>query len=177
MNRKVAIVGILLAGLLLSSVVSFALMQRHWDHVARRLSESVAQEMAAIVDLYEASSSKEDIARVIDIGLTRFGLAVGVLPAGDLPVPGPKPFFDLLDQALADGLRVSVKRPFWIDTVGRSGDMEVRIKLEHAVLRFVAPRRQAYVSNSHIFLIWLLGSSAMLAATGYLLLRPTARTI
>jgi two-component system, OmpR family, osmolarity sensor histidine kinase EnvZ len=176
MNRKVAIVGIVLAGLVLSSFVSFVLMQRHWDHVARRLSENVAREIAAIVDIYEASSTKEDLARVIDIGFNRFGLAIGVLPAGDLPAPRPKPFFDVLDRALADGLRVSVKRPFWIDTVGRSREMEVRIKLEHAVLRFVTPRRQAYVSNSHIFLIWMLGSSAILVATGFLLLRPTRQT-
>ena len=52
--------------------------------------------------------------------------------------------------------------------------MEIRIKLEHAILRFVAPRRQAYLSNSHIFLIWMLGTSAMVLAVAYLVLRPTA---
>ena len=137
MNRKIAIVAILLTGFLLLSVLSFVLMQRHWDLVARRLSESMAREMAAIVDLYEASSTKDDIARLVDIGLTRFGLSIGVLPAGNLPPPPPKPFFDLLDRALADEIRTNIKRPFWIDTVGRSREVEVRIKLEHAILRFV----------------------------------------
>jgi two-component system osmolarity sensor histidine kinase EnvZ len=83
---------------------------------------------------------KRDIARLIDIGLTRFGLSIGVLPAGNLPPPQPKPFFDLLDGALADEIRTNIKRPFWIDTVGRSREVEVRIKLENAILRFVAPR-------------------------------------
>jgi two-component system, OmpR family, osmolarity sensor histidine kinase EnvZ len=110
--------------------------------------------MAAIVDLYEASSNKHDIHRLMDIGLNRFGFSIGVLPVGDLPPPHPKPFFDSLDAALADEIRTSIKRPFWIDTVGRSREVEVRIKLEHAILRFVAPRRHAYLSNSHIFLIW-----------------------
>jgi two-component system osmolarity sensor histidine kinase EnvZ len=173
MNRKIAIVAILLTGFLLLSVLSVVLMQRHWDLVGRRLSESMAREMAAIVDLYEASTTKDDIARLIDIGLTRFGLSIGVLPAGNLPPPQPKPFFDLLDGALADEIRTNIKRPFWIDTVGRSREVEVRIKLDHAILRFVAPRRQAYLSNSHVFLIWMLGTSAMVLAVGYLLLRPT----
>src|SRR5262245_39537714 len=102
MNRKIAIVGLLLAGFLLLSALSFTLMQRHWDHVARRLSESLARELAAIVDLYEASSTKEDIARLINIGLTRLGLSIEVLPAGDLPTPQPKPFFDVLDRALSE---------------------------------------------------------------------------
>jgi len=39
-----------------------------------------------------------------------------VLPADNLPPPKAKPFFDLLDGVLAD----TIKRPFWIDTVGRS---------------------------------------------------------
>jgi two-component system osmolarity sensor histidine kinase EnvZ len=175
MNRKIAIVAILLTGFLVSSALSFVLMQRHWDLVARRLSESMARDIAAIVDLYQASSTKDDVGRLVDIGLTRFGLSIGVLPAGNLPSPQPKPFFDPLDGALAEEIRTNIKRPFWIDTVGRSREVEVRIKLDHAILRFVAPRRQAYLSNSHIFLIWMLGTSAMLLAAGYLVLRPPAR--
>src|SRR5215510_9481504 len=174
-SRKIAIVGSLLTGFLLLSVLSFVMMQRHWDLVARRLSESVAREMAAVVDLYEGSTSKDDIARLVDIGLSRFGLSIGVLPVGNLPPPKPKPFFDLLDDALADEIRTNIKRPFWIDTVGRQREVEVHIKLDHAILRFVIPRRQAYISNSHVFLIWMLGTSAMMLTVGYLVLRHTPK--
>jgi two-component system osmolarity sensor histidine kinase EnvZ len=173
MSRKIAIAGVLIACGVLLSVLSFFLMQRHWDAVARRLSESMAREMAAIVDLYEVSSAKEDVARLAHISQSRFGLSVIVLPAGDLPPSQPKPFFDLLDRALAEEIRTSIRRPFWVDTVGQSREVEVRIKLEHAVLRFIAPRRQAYVSNSHIFLIWMMGASAILLSVVYLVLRPT----
>jgi two-component system osmolarity sensor histidine kinase EnvZ len=120
MNRKISILGISVASCLLLGSLSFVLMERHWDQVARHLSEGMARDMAAIVDLYEASSTKEDIARLIHIGLNRFGLSVVVLPAGNLPTPQPKPFFDLLDRALSDEIRANVKRPFWIDTVGQS---------------------------------------------------------
>ena len=176
MTRKIAIVGILLAGLFVLSAVSFTLLQRHWDLVARRLSENLVHQMAAIVDLYEASTTKEDVARLIEIGLSRFNMSVGVLPAGDLPVQRPKPFFDLLDDALSDEIRSSIRRPFWIDTVGLSHEVEVRIKLEHAILRFVAPRREAHVSNSYIFLIWMVATSVILGGAAYLGLRPTVQS-
>ena len=101
---------------LLESVVAFTFMERHWNQVTRRLSEGMARDMAAIVDLYESSTGKDDIAQLIDIGQNRFGLSVAVLPAGNLPTPQPKPFFDLLDRALSDEIRANVKRPFWIDT-------------------------------------------------------------
>ena len=90
---------------LLESVVAFTFMERHWNQVTRRLSEGMARDIAAIVDLYEASASKEDIARLVDMAQNRFGLSVAVLPPGNLPTPQPKPFFDLLDRALSDEIR------------------------------------------------------------------------
>jgi two-component system, OmpR family, osmolarity sensor histidine kinase EnvZ len=177
MNRKFAVVAISLAYLLLLSTISIVLLQRHWDSVARRLSVNMVREMAAIVDLYEASTTGEDIARLVHIGLSRFGMSVGVLPAGDLPAQPLKPFFDPLDSALSEEIRTNIKRPFWIDTVGWSREVEVRIKLEQATLRFVAPRQQAYVSNSHIFLVWMIGTSAIVLTIGYLAVRPTVRAI
>lgn len=175
MQRRIPILGTIVAGCVLLGAISFLLMERHWDHVTRRLAESTARELAAIVDLYEASSRDEDIARLIEISLSRFNLAVAVLPPGPLPVPQPKPFFDLLDRALGDEIRASVGRPFWIDTVGLSGQLEVRIKLERATLRFVAPRGRAYASSSHIFLIWMMGTSAIVLALSYLAMRPALR--
>jgi two-component system osmolarity sensor histidine kinase EnvZ len=175
MRRKISIVGLLVAGCLLLSFLAFALLERHWNHVARRLSEGMARDMAAIVDLYEASSTTDDIARLTHIGLNRFGLSVAVLPAGTLPAPQPKPFFDPLDRALSDEIRASITHPFWIDTVGQARQLEVRIKLDQAILRFVAPRRQAYASNSHIFLIWMVGTSAIMSAVAYLVSRPILR--
>src|SRR5262249_1373478 len=147
---------------LLESVVAFTFMDRHWNHVTRRLSEGLARDMAAIVDLYVASTSKDDIAQLIDIGQQRFGFSVAVLPAGNLPTPQPKPFFDLLDRALSDEIRAQVKRPFWIDTVGQSRHVEIRVKLDQAILRFGRQRGQAYASNSHIFLMWMLATSVLL---------------
>src|SRR6476620_9801347 len=162
---------------LLESVVAFTFMERHWNQVTRRLSEGLARDMAAIVDLYETSTSKDDIAQLIEIGQNRFNFSVAVLPAGNLPTPQPKPFFDLLDRALSDEIRAQVKRPFWIDTVGQSRHVEIRVKLDQAILRFVAPRGQAYASNSHIFLIWMVGTSVVLLTVAIAFLRNQIRPI
>ena len=162
---------------LLESVVAFTFMERHWNQVTRRLSEGLARDMAAIVDLYEQATGKEDIAQLIDLAQNRFGFSVAVLPAGNLPTPQPKPFFDLLDRALSDEIRANVKRPFWIDTVGQSRHVEIRVKLDQAILRFVAQRGLAYASNSHIFLIWMVGTSVVLLTVAILFLRNQIRPV
>ena len=102
---------------------------------------------------------------------------VDFLPVTEMPPPGPKPFFSLLDQALSVELRQQIKRPFWIDTVGRSALVEIRIQLDNAVMRVFAPRNAAYASNSEIFLIWMVGTSLVLLTVAIIFLRNQIRPI
>ena len=91
---------------LLESVVAFAFMERHWNQVTRRLSEGLARDIAAIVDSVRAKRSARTTSPSSSTSAqNRFGFSVAVLPAGNLPTPQPKPFFDLLDRALSDEIR------------------------------------------------------------------------
>jgi len=102
---------------------------------------------------------------------------VDFLPQSDMPPPGPKPFFSLLDQALSVELRKQIGRPFWIDTVGRSALVEIRIRLDNGVMRVLARRSSAYASNSEIFLLWMVGTSLVLLTVAILFLRNQIKPI
>lgn len=162
---------------LLESVVAFAFMERHWNQVTRRLSEATARNMAAIVELYETYPFTDDYAQLIALATDKFGLALTVMPPGNLPTAQRKPFFDLLDRALSDEIRNHIRKPFWIDTVGQSRHVEVRVKLDGGVLRFRAHRGATYASNSHIFLLWMVGVSVVLLTVAILFLRNQIRPI
>ena len=161
----------------LEGVVAFVFMERHWQAVTRRLSEATARDIAAVIDIYEEYPKKDEYSQLIEMARDRLNLSMQVLPPGDLPAPRPKPFFALLDRALSDEIRRQVQRPFWIDTVGQSRHVEIRVKLENAILRFVATRSQTYASNSHIFLLWMIGSSVILLTVAILFLRNQIRPI
>jgi two-component system osmolarity sensor histidine kinase EnvZ len=94
-----------------------------------------------------------------------------------MPPIGPKPFFSLLDQALSQEVRKQIGKPFWIDTVGRSNLVELRIQLDDAVMRVFARRSAAYASNSEIFLLWMVGTSLVLITVAILFLRNQIRPI
>ena len=47
----------------------------------------------------------------------------------------------------------------------------------NAILRFLAVRTQTYASNSHIFLLWMVGSSVILLTVAILFLRNQIRPI
>jgi len=162
---------------ILQSVVAFVFMERHWDNVTRHLSAAVVQDIAAVIDIYKFYPQDADQTQLRRIAQERLGLVVDFLPLTQMPPPGPKPFFSLLDQALSVELRKQIGRPFWIDTVGRSALVEIRVQLDNAVMRVFARRSAAYASNSGIFLWWMVGTSSVLIAVAILFLRNQIRPV
>jgi two-component system, OmpR family, osmolarity sensor histidine kinase EnvZ len=162
---------------LLEGVVAFVFMERHWQAVTRRLSEATARDVAAVIDVYQDYNRRDDYSRLIEMARDRLSLSLQILPAGELPPPAPKPFLGLLDRTLTNEIRKQVRQPFWIDTVGNSELVEIKVKHQAAILRFVATRSQTYASNSHIFLWWMVGSSVVLLGVAILFLRNQIRPI
>jgi two-component system osmolarity sensor histidine kinase EnvZ len=161
---------------LLQSVIAYAFMERHWQLVTRRLSAAVTSDIAALIDIYESYPQDRNAQTLSRIASERLGLDVDIID-GDLPPPGPKPFFSILDEALSEELARRIDKPYWTDTVGRSNLIEIRVKLGNEVMRVLARRSQAYASNSHIFLVWMGGSSIVLLAIAILFLRNQIRPI
>jgi two-component system osmolarity sensor histidine kinase EnvZ len=172
-----ALLIIIVPMVLLQSVIAFVFMERHWNTVTQRLSAAVVQDIAALIDVYKSYPQDKDKAALRRIAQTRLSLVVDFLGPGDMPPPGTKPFFSLLDQSISKQISRQIARPFWIDTVGRSNLVEIRIQLDDAVMRVFALRSAAYASNSEIFLLWMVGTSTVLLIVAVLFLRNQIRPI
>jgi two-component system osmolarity sensor histidine kinase EnvZ len=162
---------------ILQSVIAFVFMERHWNVVTQRLSAGVVQDIGALIDVYRGYPQDPDLARIRRIAQERLGLVVDFLPVSEMPPPGPKPFFSLLDQTLSEELRKQIGRPFWIDTVGKSALVEIRVQLDNTVMRVFARRSAAYASNSEIFLLWMVGTSVVLITVAIIFLRNQIKPI
>ena len=139
-----ALLIIILPMVVLQSVVAFMFVERQWSLVNYYLSSAVTREIATLIDVYKSYPQGADRAQLRRIAQDRLGLVVDFLPETQLPPPGPKPFFSQLDAALSDEIRRQIGLPFWIDTLGRSSILEVRIKLDDTIMRVFAPRADAY---------------------------------
>jgi len=162
---------------LLQSVIAFVFMERHWQTVTQRLSTAVTRDIAAVIDIIETYPQDAEYTEVIRMARDRLALNVAILPPDPLPAPAPKPFFSILDRILSEEITRQIGRPFWIDTVGNSNLVEIRIQMEGKVLRVIARRSQAYASNTHIFLLWMVGTSLVLLFIAILFLRNQIRPI
>jgi two-component system osmolarity sensor histidine kinase EnvZ len=168
---------VILPMVILQSVIAYFFMERHWQTVTFRLSAGVVRDIGAVMDLYPLLPEQNRREELRRIASTRLQIDVDLLPRQELPPPLPKPFFSLLDSALSRELGRQIRRPFWIDTVGRSNLVEIQILLDDGVLRVLAHRNAAYASNSHIFLVWMLGTSLVLLGVAVAFLRNQIRPI
>jgi len=161
----------------LQSLVAFMFVERQWSLVNYYLSSAVTREIATLIDVYKSYPQGADRAQLRRIAQERLGLAVDFLPETQLPPLAHKPFFSQLDATLSDEIRKQIGLPFWIDTVGRSSIVEIRIKLPDTIMRVFARRADAYDFNSWIFLLWMVVTSLVVLTIAILFLRNQIRPI
>ncbi|MEM6847569.1 MAG: hypothetical protein AAF580_05760 [Pseudomonadota bacterium] len=167
---------IVLPMLVLQSVVAFVFLDRHWEGMTVRLSEATAGELAALADLIERLPPDEyDV--ILSVASDRLFHEVELFPDASLPGPEPKAFFSLLDRTLSRRIAAHLERPFWIDTIGSSRFVEVRVKTDVGILQVITRRSSTYATNAHITLVWMAGTSLVLIAVALLFLRGQVRPI
>jgi two-component system osmolarity sensor histidine kinase EnvZ len=162
----------------LQAVVAVVFMERHYNQITTRLSDALTSTITGLESVYNAYPQDEGF-EIISRDVARsFRLNVTIVKDAKLPPPAPKPFFSELDRAMARQLADKLDRPFWIDTVGNSDLMEIRIQLKDGnVMRIYADRRQAVPSNTHIFLVWMVGTALVLIVVSILFLRNQIKPI
>ncbi len=172
-----ALLIVIIPMVILQSTIAYIFLERHWENVSLKLTFALTQDIAAVIDLTQSwpkDQSKDVLASIVQ---KRLGIDMSLLPKGALPPALPKPFFSPVDRLLSNEIRKQIARPFWIDTVGRSEVIEVRILLDDSILRVVFRRSAAVISNTHIFILWMLGTSIVLLGIAIAFLRNQIRPI
>jgi two-component system, OmpR family, osmolarity sensor histidine kinase EnvZ len=162
---------------LLQSVLVFVFMDRHYEYVTRRLALATVQDIAMLIGLYETYPHPDGYDSLSDLAREKLNLVAQIVPDAELPPALPRPFFRFLDRTLAKQIRSKIDKPYWLDTVGDSDHIEIRVKLDGAVLKVLARRSQTYASNTHIFLLWMVTTSLVLLTVAILFLRNQIRPI
>jgi len=161
---------------LMQAAVTWAFFEQHWQTTTARLSESVAGDIAMVVNLYERGGGAEFDATAQAVFDT-IGLSVDFREDDLLPSSRRSAFFRVLDRTLRRSLTARLDRDFWFDTTRYPEYVDIRVQVDGGVLRFIAVRDRVFATTGHIFVLWLFGASALLTAVAVIFIRNQVKPI
>jgi two-component system osmolarity sensor histidine kinase EnvZ len=136
----------------------------------------VAAQISLFVQSYDTLGPERFIAEAPKLGETSFGLSPSLRPGERIPET-ESPAYDVLKQVFVRELSSRIGRPVWIDSDSLEDEVDIRIQLDGAVLQVMADRKRLMLTNTHIWVLWMLGTALILLSVAILFLRNQIRPI
>ena len=166
---------VLLPLVLLEAVALQMFYGNHLSELSRRLAGGVAGEAGFMIDeiiRYPATRSL-----IIQETNQHFQFNSVFLPnevLRHLPSPdAPGP----VDTDLARALAGELHRPFTVAWYRSPGIIRINVQMPDGVLRIDVPRKRLYIGTFYLFLVWVIGTSVLMAGIAALFLRTQVRGI
>jgi len=162
---------------LAQSIATWIFYDRHWETVARRLSTSVAADIALTLDsLSMATTARQREAifhrTAADTEVVYSFHHGATLPKGVQQTDGSR-----IEDTLAHALTERVGLPFQISGEYADRDLLVSIQTGDGVLTAVVPRERLFTPTTYIFIMWMVGSSLVLFAIASVFLRNQIKSL
>ena len=162
--------------ILMQAISTFVFFDRHWDTMTRRLSHTLAGDIAFIIDAITPIGSEEKLDNVRDRAEKILHIKLSYSPDKIL-LNSAKIDGDRVQKTLSKAMTERVKRPFLIDPEKLDRRVLVYIQLAKGVLTIDVHRKRLYSSTPYIFLMWMIGSSLVLFAIAIVFMRNQIRPI
>ncbi len=172
-----ALLIIMLPIALMQIIVAYIFFDAHWQTVTASLSDSVAADVAVAVELYKQAPSEQRLARLDQMLRPNMKLSVVYDSKNTLETAPRRAFFSSLDKTLRRALSENLKDDFWFDTTRYPHYIDIRVKVEARVLKFVVPRERVFAPTGFIFLFWLITATVLLSLVSILFILNQARPI
>ncbi|MEQ8968405.1 MAG: ATP-binding protein [Azospirillaceae bacterium] len=164
--------------LLMQAIATFYFYDRHWDTVTERLSRAVVGEIAMIIaDLSDMDADGEARAALFRRVSSTMGMLVSFRSQETIETEERRFGFQILERRLDQALHEQIRRPYRFDTRVAEEWAKIEVQLDGGVLEVLVPKSRLFSSTSQVFLLWMVGSGAVLFAVAILFMRNQIRPI
>jgi two-component system osmolarity sensor histidine kinase EnvZ len=160
----------------LQAVVTYLLFDRQWETVTQRISRGVAAQIALFVQSYETLGPEKFAGELVRLRETSFGL-VPVIKTGARIPEEESPAYSMLQQVFVRELGSRIGRPVWVDSYTLEDLVDIRIQLDGAVMQILAEKKRVMSTNTHVWVLWSMGTALVLLTVAVLFLRNQIRPI
>ncbi|MGC2857362.1 ATP-binding protein [Novispirillum sp. DQ9] len=164
--------------ILLQVVTAVVFFDRHWDTVMRRLANSIAGDISAVISLLARNPAPEDRDWILDMARTHMDLHISIHPGAILPNSGrPRFGSDTIEQSMSSALEERVRRPYAIEVGFLEREMTIHLQLPGGVMEVVAPRKRLFSSTTYVFVMWMVGTALVLTGLAAWFMSKQVRSI
>ncbi|MCI5060486.1 MAG: ATP-binding protein [Alphaproteobacteria bacterium] len=164
---------------LIQIISTYVFFDRHWERMAGRLALAVAGEVAFLVERVEQDQSEAYLSELTQDTLKHMQLSIKYVEGGKIP-PDPVRYYgrgDVIKRILSGELRYKLSRPYRILVDVEEKWIQVQVQLEDGALVVTSPERRLFSSSGYVFLLWMIGVSAVLLIVAVLFMRNQIRPI
>ncbi len=165
---------------LIQTITAGMFLDRHWSKVTARLSYAVAGEIVTLANIVQDNPDSAYIAQMTQ----NLDLKAHFIPAKAPTRASARAinhkyygWESLVAASLTKELHALTPRPFTVDLNLREKRVHVKMALTNGVLIVTFPGRRLFSSSTYIFLLWMLGTSALLLMVAVLFMRGQIRPI
>jgi two-component system osmolarity sensor histidine kinase EnvZ len=163
---------------LMQAFSAYVFYDRHWDIMTRRLTHSLAGDIAFLIQELEQPISAAQVQALSTRARNHFDLELFWQPEAILPnQEAPPGWLDATADAMQEAMNGKVRRPYAMNTESIHRRIEILIQLPDGVLQVVAHKKRLFSSTTYIFLLWMVGSSLVLFAIAIIFMRNQIRPI
>ena len=168
---------ILVPLVLLDAVALQIFYGSHLSVVSRRLSGAVAGEVATTVELLRRAPDPDDQAWILDMARRQYELNIHLQPGANLPNVKRTNILGPMDEDLEAALNEKVHQPFTTDWTSDPRSVWIKVQLRDGVMEIEAPRKRLYTATIYLFVLWLVGTGALVFSIAALFMRNQVRAI
>lgn len=161
---------------LAQSIATWIFYDRHWETVARRLSTSVAADIALTLDSLTPTTANQRDA-VFRMAADDTEIAYSFHAGAHLPAGVPQTGDSRIEETLARAVTQRVGLPFVISGEDSDRNFLVSVQTDDGILLAVVPRDRLFTPTTYIFIMWMVGSSLVLFAIASVFMRNQIKSL
>ncbi|MBV8088541.1 MAG: two-component sensor histidine kinase [Alphaproteobacteria bacterium] len=161
---------------LVQAIATWVFYDRHWAAVSWRLAAGVVGDIALVIEEIQHTRFEVDINRLLDRAAAVTDLEFA-LSRGETIDPPPASSGTLLEDQLVQAMKGRVDLPYRIDSAGDPRGTMIQVQLAQGVLKVAVPSKRLFSPTTYIFVMWMVGSSAVLLAVATVFLRNQIKSL
>jgi two-component system osmolarity sensor histidine kinase EnvZ len=165
--------------ILIQVVATYMFFNRHWDVMTARLASAVAGEIAIFADQVERGAPQQTLQQLAN-DMNR-SLDLEIRYEDGAKVESVKrhhrDWGSVVAAMLSRAIEERVRRPYDIQTDVREKYVQISVQLRDGVMVVVSPQNRLFSASARIYILWVIGSSAVLLVIAVLFMRNQIRPI